>query len=1060
MEDYKFRLEHLMECFDNIIRKCRKEEREVTDQKELKHLVFECLVGPSGESDAASAEQRALAFFDGFKDVDNKKQMAVSLLRLIAEPHLEWLTDKPWRPKIVALFDSQFMDDLYVDRKIDTKLLSHQKLERLIDIVRDYENRLSNALNMLTSLERMNAHRQKLMSVINSKIGRVLTHPFLPHNIEASLGEIYKRVETYLSRREGQGIVDAFMNANEEINQFIENLQSKESLYSMWLAKKVGEKLLELLKADFQSNKAVQSGNLVLETIDKKYPFHFIGEVINLGFRVTNQGPGYTYDTKIEVACDDNVELFEEEIGLGRLAPEKTQLVEIPCRVLRFQREVELYLSINWKDFDGTSYSHDFEFQALAQRENIDWDMLSKSDPYSLEPVSGEQDLVGRKDLLNRLIGTSMAPSVGSSIIQGQKRVGKTSIAKALLSHLIRHDYIVVYIEAGDYVEPSGRSTITRLGNRLCREIKHQEPKVAHVTSPSFEEALSPLVEFLDEVAEIIPDKRIVFILDEFDQLPLELYTKGPLGNAFFLTLRSITSRSNIGFVLVGGERMAHIMDCQGDQLNKWSVISVDYFSRESDWTDFTELVKRPTAGNLEFTSEALSSLYDVTAGNPYFTKLICRSVLDLAVRRRDCYITGREINDGVKEAVEHAERNTFQHFWEDGILEADSKGREKSIRRRRILIALSDVLRKERPASEKSIQEHPILRDVVTAQTELKEFVSRKVLVSNEQGKFEFKVPLLQLWLKGKGVDDIISTFSDLDIALRERQSEEELKIGSQEIVELIKKWGNYKGQAITEDNIRAWLEQFGNVKDQRAMFKILKGLKYYSSSFVREKMREVDAIVRKSIIWKVDKRKVKRSDILVSYMDGPAKSGAHFARLYADEAKIYVDNVVEKGKIAEVLEIRPEAQALVFVDDFVGTGQSAVKYLGDLAHLICEVTENRGLRVFFVVVVAYVEGWKHLEQTLEKLSLPVEAHACEILEETAKCFNERSDVLSDPTEREFAKKVALTYGKQIVRKNPLGYGDLELAVIFERGCPNNSLPILWSESATPKWTPIFKRD
>lgn len=355
-----------------------------------------------------------------------------------------------------------------------------------------------------------------------------------------------------------------------------------------------------------------------------------------------------------------------------------------------------------------------------------------------------------------------------------------------------------------------------------------------------------------------------------------------------------------------------------------------------------------------------MSALHDVTAGNPYFTKLVCRTVLEQAIKKRDCCITSQEIDGGVKKAVEQADRNTFQHFWEDGILEPGTKGTEKSIRRRKILVALSDVMMIECPACSESVQDQPMLRDIATVSTDLREFVSRKVLVSNEEDKFEFKVPLLQLWLKGKGVHDVIATFSDLDAAMRERQQEEESKIRSPEIMDVVRKWGHYRGQAITEDNIRSWLEQFGGIKDQRAMFKILTNLKYYSNSFVREKMKEVDGILRRSTVSRFDKGKSKRSDMLISYMDGPAKSGAHFARLYADEAKIYVESVLEKGKIGEALKTKPEVQALVFVDDFVGTGQSASEYLRDLEPIIRESTENRTLRFFFIVVVAYIEGWR----------------------------------------------------------------------------------------------------
>ena len=41
-----------------------------------------------------------------------------------------------------------------------------------------------------------------------------------------------------------------------------------------------------------------------------------------------------------------------------------------------------------------------------------------------------------------------------------------------------------------------------------------------------------------------------VFLFDEFDELPQELYARDDVGNAFFLTLRSLTSRPRIAMLL------------------------------------------------------------------------------------------------------------------------------------------------------------------------------------------------------------------------------------------------------------------------------------------------------------------------------------------------------------------------------------------------------------------------------------------------------------------------------------------------------------------------------
>ncbi|MBC8492659.1 MAG: ATP-binding protein [Chloroflexi bacterium] len=1050
-----------LKALDSVIQESQGKDVTSAEQNRLKDLALRCILAVGGYviQDKEDIGQKALDALDGYEELDQKKIVAVCFLRLLPQPGMKWLSDKPWRPRVVALLDSQFAEDLYRDQKVDAKSLAHKKMDQLAEIVRKHEQRFRGALQMLTSLDRMRVHRQKLMSAINSRVGRILVHPFLPGDIEGQLGELYKRVEIYLERRDDLDVVDAHAGAIEEMGRFVQALEAKGTMYSQCLAEQVGRKLITLIEEDFASNKAAQPTTVSVEARDKKYPLHLVGQLVNLGFTVKNQGPGYAHDTKLAVVTgDENINLSTDEVGIGRLAPATIQLIEIPSEVLQAQEEVPILVEVKWCDFDGTQHTSVFSLVARAQRSDIDWERLAQSDPYSLEPVTTEQELVGRRDVLNRLIGTAQASNVGSSIIQGQKRVGKTSIAKVLRSHLEGQGYLVIYLD--NYVEPSARATVARLGTKVCKEIARLDPRLVHIGIPEFDESLSPLADFLEEVTNSAPDCRIVIILDEFDKLPLDLYALGPLGDAFFLTLRSISSRPRMGFVLVGGEKMAHVMDYQGSQLNKWISAPVDYFTREADWTDYRELVQRPVGDTLEYTEDALNVLHDVTAGNPFFAKLVCQFVLQIAVKRRDCYITRTEIDQAVETALRETDRNAFQHFWQDGIFATGTQAMEKSIRRRKILIALSDVLAKQSPASRGIIAEHPLARDIATLDSDLREFVTRKVLLGGTIGDtYDFKVRLFHKWLEARGVHDVIVTFSDLDAALRQRQKEEQIKVQPSEIVDLVGQWPTYKGQTITGDKVRAWLDQFGGVREQRAMFAILKGLHFYSNDFVRQKMAEVDGIVRRGLLRHMERGKLKRSDILVSYLDSPGKSGAHFARLYADEASIYVDNIVEKGKLAGTLRERTEIQALVFIDDFVATGQSASEYLQELDTALADVVRERSIKVVFVAVVAFVGGWKRVEQIAENLGIRVQLHACEILDESAKCFSENSSVFADPNPREFAKEIALRYGKMLEKRCPLGRGDLEMAVVFERRCPNNSLPILWSELITPKWMPLFKR-
>ena len=247
--------------------------------------------------------------------------------------------------------------------------------------------------------------------------------------------------------------------------------------------------------------------------------------------------------------------------------------------------------------------------------------------------------------------------------------------------------------------------------------------------------------------------------------------------------------------------------------------------------------------------------------------------------------------------------------------------------------------------------------------------------------------------------------------------------------------------------------------------MFQILQHLTFYSRDQIRHKLKEAHGMVVRDlrdldISWSKGEGKRKRSDILISYLDTPGKSGASYAKLYAEENDIYRGeggNVVELGKLGQVIEQKQNLQALVFIDDFIGTGDSASEYFKKLSGEHGEMLRNSGLRIFFIALCGFVNGKSRIEQLLEELHLSVSVRICDPLDETARCFDDVSRIFPNSLDRDRARKIALHYGMKLEKKAPLGYGDCEATIVFEDSCPNNTLPILWAE--TNDWIPLFRR-
>jgi hypothetical protein len=270
--------------------------------------------------------------------------------------------------------------------------------------------------------------------------------------------------------------------------------------------------------------------------------------------------------------------VFIQRIGVG------CERISVPAVTVDYGKTCSALAKAKWQNADGTHGEYELIFELMPQSEPIDWDAVEPEDLYTIEAVD-EDGLIGRSAELKYLVSGLSQSKVPSFIVHGQKRVGKTSIVKTVKTILEKElkDTTIIYTEGGDFRKPDAISSVNALGAMLCKLMF----KTAY-TVPKFDGTLLAL---LDEI-ELFRDRqglkhKFIFIIDEFDELPVDVYKPGPIGDSLFLNLRSLSSKDGIGFVIVGSEKMDIILNQQGSPLNKWRTRKVDYFSRDEDRPDF-----------------------------------------------------------------------------------------------------------------------------------------------------------------------------------------------------------------------------------------------------------------------------------------------------------------------------------------------------------------------------------------------------------------------------------------------------------------------------------------
>jgi len=327
--------------------------------------------------------------------------------------------------------------------------------------------------------------------------------------------------------------------------------------------------------------------------------------------------------------------------------------------------------------------------------------------------------------------------------------------------------------------------------------------------------------------------------------------------------------------------------------------------------------------------------------------------------------------------------------------------------------------------------------------------------MVSNDL--YQCRVKLFESWLRDCGHQKISISFTDRDEKLRAEEREKERTISSEQLQALSSRW-LYRGQRVTSDAIRCWLNQFGTTYDRWLMYQILTRVRFYSQDEARLKLREGMGIVKRRVSERRVAGQKARRDILLTCFGGTGKSGTKYARLFAQENKISTDNVCDIPRLLKRLEGGlAEMQCIIAVDDIIGSGFSASGEVRELAVCAEKNPNITSLPWFNITICGFEEGIQNVQHTASDCGFPLEVLACDILTSADKAFAEESISFITAQDRIHAYDLCYRIGQDLYPNGVLGYKDVQALVVFDDSCPNDTLPILWQ--GKKGWVPLFPR-
>ncbi|WP_172891172.1 ABC transporter substrate-binding protein [Dolichospermum compactum] len=245
-------------------------------------------------------------------------------------------------------------------------------------------------------------------------------------------------------------------------------------------------------------------------------------------------------------------------------------------------------------------------------------------------------------------------------VCYGQRRIGKSSVIRNIPHRLKDLNEFVFVRSSLDYYSQEPLSKILadlaqQVVSDLCLDEENIKlPGIIDLESDSqvfFDE-------FLPQVYQLIENKNIVFLLDEFDAL---LNNDHPeLLRHFNTSLPKIISTNNKLFLILFIEQKS-INNPKLKQIFKdVPVIEIGLLDENST----KDLIIKPAENILEYEEDAIKEIFNLSAGHPYLIQAICFSIFGRA-RENDNWRVNREDVEAIINKVVELAGAGLAWFWD-----------------------------------------------------------------------------------------------------------------------------------------------------------------------------------------------------------------------------------------------------------------------------------------------------------------------------------------------------------------------------------------------------------
>jgi len=355
--------------------------------------------------------------------------------------------------------------------------------------------------------------------------------------------------------------------------------------------------------------------------------------------------------------------------------------------------------------------------------------------PYKVGPPVEGVNFYGRSELLDKVYQTLQQSNV--VLLQGQRRIGKTSFLKQLTTYMERRkttqkllQFVPVLFDIQRYVQVS----LPQFQMHLAEAIARPLPLVA----PLLSELEADLTLFRDiwlpQAYEVLGDRALVILVDEFDNLD-GLATSQTMQTLIPFLGQLVSGESHLKWVLAFG-RLAGKLPIQYEPIVSSGVqLRLSFLSPQIT----RELLEKPVEGVLTYMSEAIERIYQLTSGQPHLTQALGSEIFQSVVLEKEQNLVTVEDVDAAIPPILEAYGNAIASIVRVPPVEE------------RVLVTVACLTESAEVAKKPAITQLLIENNVQFNRDELTSAIESLInweLLSGDNQSVKVSVELLRVWI------------------------------------------------------------------------------------------------------------------------------------------------------------------------------------------------------------------------------------------------------------------------------------------------------------------------